>query len=52
MTHGGSGFGHSLADIRTLAPQAEIIKGEAFYGSRASNSQNDVNKWIKGLQND
>lgn len=52
MTHGGSGFGHSLADIRTLAPQAEIIEGEAFYGSRASNSQNDVNKWIKGLQND
>ncbi|MBP3515199.1 MAG: flavodoxin [Proteobacteria bacterium] len=52
MTHGGSGFGHSLADIRTLAPQAEIIEGETFYGSRASNSQNDVNKWIKGLQND
>ena len=52
MTHGGSGFGHSLADIRTLAPQAEIIEGETFYGSRASNSQNDVNKWIKGLQID
>ncbi|MFR8207241.1 MAG: hypothetical protein ACLU99_13800 [Alphaproteobacteria bacterium] len=30
MTHGGSGFGHSLADIRTLAPQAEIIEGETF----------------------
>lgn len=52
MTHGGSGFGHTLADIKALAPNAEISGGQTFLGSRAGQAQEDVKEWLKGLQND
>lgn len=52
MTHGGSGLGHSESDIKKLVPGAELILGKAFWGSRVKNAQEDVNNWMKELQND
>lgn len=52
MTHGGSGLGHSMADIKKLAPDATLIDGQAFWGRSAKNAAEDVNDWVKGLQND
>lgn len=52
MTHGGSGLGHSESDIKKLIPGAELVSGKAFWGSRVSNAQEDVNNWVKELQND
>lgn len=52
MTHGGSGLGHSVADIKKLVPDATVVDGQAFWGRSAKNAQDDVNDWIKELQND
>lgn len=47
-THGGSGMG-GASDIQKLAPRATLRKGLAIYGSRAGNSRNEVNEWLRGL---
>lgn len=52
MTHGGSGLAHSVADIKKLVPDATVVDGQAFWGRSAKNAQNDVNNWMKELQND
>lgn len=52
MTHGGSGLGHSVEDIRALIPGAVVADGKAFWGNRVKSSGDDVKKWLKGLQND
>lgn len=52
MTHGGSGLGHSVEDIQKLLPQAEVAKGESFWGKTTGMSGSSVKKWVKGLYND
>ncbi len=52
MTHGGSGLGYSESDIKKLVPDAELVSGKAFWGSLVKNAQDDVNNWLKELQND
>lgn len=51
MTHGGSGFGHSLEDIRKLAPDARLADGKAFWGRSVKSAGEDVKIWLKGLNN-
>lgn len=52
MTHGGSGLGHSVEDIKKQLPSANVTDGKAFWGSSAALASADVNKWIKGMKND
>lgn len=52
MTHGGSGLGRSVGEIKNLAAGAEVTGAKAFWGSSAQNAGSDVNEWVKGLQND
>ena len=52
MTHGGSGFGHSIEDIQKLVPNARIGQGKAFWGARVTGAEHDVTNWIEGLKND
>ena len=44
-THEGSGMGNSVRDIQKLCPQAQVEKGLAIYGSRAKQSQKDLEQW-------
>lgn len=52
MTHGGSGLGHSVADIKKIIPDASVIDGKAFWGNDVENAGEEVSVWVKGLQND
>jgi quercetin dioxygenase-like cupin family protein len=51
-THGGSGLGHSVEDIRKLCPKAEVENPIAFYGSSVSNANAKVEEWIKDVMNE
>ena len=48
-THGGSGLGRSVGDIRQLAPASTIPEGLAIAGSSAEKAGPDVKAWIDGL---
>ena len=52
MTHGGSGLGHSVEDIKAQIPTATVMGAKAFWGTSAAMASTDVNKWIKELEND
>lgn len=45
-THEGSGFGHSLQDIKTLCPQAKLEPGLALLGTTVSDADDDVRRWL------
>ena len=44
-THEGSGMGNSVQDIQKLCPKAHVEKGLAIYGSRAKQSQKELEQW-------
>lgn len=46
-THEGSRLGRSVTDIRSLAPQANVLEGLAIRGSDAKSSQNEVTNWLR-----
>ena len=46
MTHGGSGLGHSIADIKKKCPSSVIQKGLAVYGDSVSRAKPDLAKWL------
>lgn len=50
-THGGSGWGVGLSDLRLLAPKAKLVEGLALYGSRVSSvsSERKMEMWLSGL---
>lgn len=48
-THGGGGLGHSIDDLKKLAPHSKVLKPLAVSGSFASRAEKDVEKWIDGL---
>lgn len=50
MTHGGSGLGRSVADIKSILPNSKVVDGEAFWGRNVSNARNSTAKWLKKLQ--
>ena len=47
-THGGSGVGNSISDIKTLAPKAIVKDGFALKGSysRTTDSHKDIRDWL------
>lgn len=48
-THGGGGLGHSVEDLKKIAPGATILKPLAVRSSHSSSAGEDVKKWIEGL---
>lgn len=49
-THEGSGMGHSVADIKRLCPDANVLDGTPIRGSRVSNADSDVQNIIKLME--
>ena len=48
-THGGSGFGDSVSDIKKTSPQANVVQGLALRGSEAGKSQTEIANWLKSI---
>ncbi len=48
-THGGSGLGRSVTDIKELCPQSTILDGIAVRGRDVRNAQNKVSEWLREL---
>jgi len=49
MTHGGSGLGRSVSDMKKAAPKSTVLNGLAIRGSSANNSQAEVKKFVDSL---
>ncbi|QYN55679.1 flavodoxin [Lactobacillus panisapium] len=49
VTHGGSGFGDSLAILKRECPKAKFLKGFQIDGSQASHAQGKVNSWLDSI---
>lgn len=50
MTHGGGGFGHSIADIKKLCPKSTFLEGIAISDRSIKESQEKVIKWLKEIK--
>ena len=48
-THEGSGDGGTYDEIREFEPGATVLEGLAVRGGNADRSENDVDKWLAGL---
>lgn len=48
-THGGSGLGHSVSDIKSLCPSANILKALAIQDSKVHQSEDVIATWLKSL---
>ena len=48
-THGGGGFGGSLASVKKGAKDAKVLDGFEVSGSDAQNAQSDVKDWLDSL---
>ncbi|HEY3298120.1 MAG TPA: flavodoxin, partial [Armatimonadota bacterium] len=48
-THGGGGFGQSVADITKLCRKSTIREGFAVQDINVKGAQNDVSKWLRKL---
>lgn len=48
-THGGSGLGSSVEDLKKICPEAEAAEGLAVYGSKADQSEDQVKEWLDKL---
>lgn len=49
-THAGSGTAKSIDDVRGLCPDSEILQPFDVYGSRASNSGDEVKEWLRAIK--
>lgn len=49
MTHGGGRFGHTIADLKKLCPEARFLDGLSVRDSSASSCRSDVDKWLQKL---
>ena len=50
VTHGGSGFGRSLNDLKRTLPDAKIeTKGLSLYGKSVSSAHSQVIQWLDSL---
>ena len=50
MTHEGSGFGRSLADLKSLCPDAVMLEGLAVRGGRVRNAQAEIERWLAKIE--
>lgn len=50
MTHGGSGFGHALKEMKSLCPEALIQEGLALKGRNLERSQSDIMAWLQNIK--
>ena len=48
-THGGSGLGESISDIKKTLPQANVVQGLALSGSNSRSSQKEIVDWLKNI---
>lgn len=48
-THGGGGLGHSVEDLKKLAPHSKILKPLAVNGTRSGSAMKTVEKWLEDL---
>ena len=48
-THGGGGLGHSVEDLKKLAPHSRILKPFSVSGTAAGRAEKDVLRWLEGL---
>lgn len=49
MTHGGSGFGKTISDLKKYCPKSTFLDGKAIYGESIGTAQEEVNEWIKAI---
>ena len=49
VTHGGGQLGHSIEDLKKLVPESKVLKPFSVSGSRAGGAENDVKKWLSGI---
>lgn len=49
MTHGGSGLGRSVSDMKKAAPNSTVLDGLAISGSSAKNSDREVKAFVNKL---
>lgn len=47
VTHEGSGFGHSLQDLKKVCLNSEIMDGLDVFGSKVYESDDEINQWLK-----
>ena len=48
-THGSSGVGSSISDIKEYAPEAKVMDGYPIKGSEIRNKEEDVIDWLDDL---
>ncbi len=46
MTHEGSGMGRSVADIKKLAPRADVLAGLPVWGHAVQSAKADIDRWF------
>lgn len=49
MTHGGGGAGHSVQDLKKIAPHSKILKPLVVSGNAVDKAEKDVVSWLEGL---
>lgn len=49
MTHGGSGLGRSVSEIRKLLPDSMVLNGRSFRSNDVKNATDEITNWVKGL---
>lgn len=49
MTHGGGGFGHAIADLKKLCPDARFLDGLSIRDSSAEDCRPTIDKWLQKL---
>lgn len=50
VTHGGGGLGHSITDLKKLAPNSKVLKPFSVSGNSAKHAENDVAKWLEDIK--
>ena len=48
-THGSSGVGSSISDIKEYAPEAKVMDGYPIKGSEIRNKEEDVKDWLDDI---
>lgn len=49
VTHGGSGLGDSVGDVREMCPDADVLDGLAIRGSEARGAEADTAAWLDAM---
>lgn len=48
-TNEGSGLGHSVEDIRTACPGAQVLPGLALRGGAVAQADDEIRAWLEGV---